>query len=95
MLFFDVFQTTIEGISLIVVPMSPAFRGKNKWEQVQLAIDLQKRAKNAGLTGTVIPVWEGADGKMRSVAPKYWAHMFDDMDFQYVLDRVNGRIPLE
>lgn len=79
-----------QDLDLILVPLDGAFRQRSADDQRQIRAGLQACAMSAGLSGTVVPVWDTGDGRMAFLAPVE-AHAFlKAIDLGYVLDHLNS-----
>jgi hypothetical protein len=85
---YDIVCTREQGVDLIIVPLDEAFEGKTRAEQNATIVDLQRHARDAGLVGTVIPVW-GSGGCLRFIAPPYWHPFFQTLSLRLVLSSIN------
>lgn len=80
-----------QGQDMIIVPLDDNFGYKSDNEQHGAIAELQARSRNAGLAGTVVPVWEDG-GHMAFIAPRPWHPFFSSLDLQTVLANVNKEL---
>lgn len=81
-----------QGIDLIIIPLKDSFRLRSRAEQDEMISELQIRASNAGLAGTVVPVWNNGNGRMGFIAPQNWHPFFKSINMQYVLSNINREL---
>lgn len=81
-----------QGVDLIIVPLEASFKFRTKSEQDETISELQSRASNAGLRGTVVPVWDNGGGRMGFIAPGNWHAFFQSINLQYVLNNINREL---
>ncbi|SIQ30645.1 hypothetical protein [Halanaerobium kushneri] len=81
-----------QGVDLIIIPLSDSFRFKSNKDKNQITNELQMRASNAGLAGTVVPVWNAGAGRMGFLAPRNWQFFFKSINLQYVYANLNREI---
>jgi hypothetical protein len=86
---FQVAHVREQGVDLIIIPVESAFGVKNQKEQHQIFSELQIRANNAGLAGTVVPVWDGGGGRLAFLAPTQWHSFFRSLTLQWVAANIN------
>lgn len=89
---FPVAHLRQQGVDLIIVPLESHFGSKNRTEQDEIVSELQVRAKSAGLTGAVVPVWNSGGGRMAFIAPQQWHPYFRSISLQYVQANVNREL---
>lgn len=89
---FDVAHIKEQGIDLIIIPLNSSFRFKNESEQHEIISELQLRASNAGLAGTVVPVWDNGGGRMAFIAPENWHPFFRSINLQFVTANINRQL---
>jgi hypothetical protein len=54
--------------------------------------ELQARANDSGLAGTVVPVWEEANNRMGFLAPENYHPFFNDLSIYQVQASINREI---
>lgn len=86
---FDIAHIKQQGIDLIIIPLDKSFGYKTLTEQNAITRELQMRASSAGLSGTAVPVWEGAGGKMKSLPPPNFRPFFESIDLYFVVNNIN------
>lgn len=76
-------------VDLIIIPLEESFGIKNAYDQQLAMEELQLRANNAGLRGTVCPVWEDPSGHMAFIAPPKWHSYFTNLNLLQVQASLN------
>jgi hypothetical protein len=89
---FEAAHIRQQGIDLIIVPLRSDFGRRTNEEQNDLARLLQEQAALAGLTGTVVPVWDGGGGRMAFLAPGNWHKFFESIGLGFVARNINRKI---
>ena len=92
MAIFDVAQLTRRGIDFIIVPLHANFEFKSEQEKYAAVVKLQSAANNAGLRGTVVPVWASRSGKMKSLAQAQYRALLRSIDLEFVSLNINQEI---
>jgi hypothetical protein len=78
-----------QGVDLIIVPLKSDFRWKSQVEQRRIVDELQDRASNARLAGTVVPVWDAGAGRMGFAAPTRWHSFFKSISLLFISRNLN------
>jgi hypothetical protein len=79
------------GVNMIIIPLDPSF-GKKTWGvQNKIMDEIQISAKNAGLTGTVVPVWQIGENH-GFIAPPKWHPFFKTFSWDDILARINKEL---
>jgi len=81
-----------QGVDLIIIPLNDSFRFMNQPDQHEIISELQLRASNAGLKGTVVPVWDNGNGRMAFIAPENWHPFFRSIGLQFVIANINREL---
>ncbi len=81
-----------QGVDLIIIPLDSAFGHKVSGDQKQIIGELQLRAQDAGLAGTVVPVWDDGGGRMAFIAPHNWHAFFASLNLQRVFASINREL---
>jgi hypothetical protein len=89
---FKVAHVREQGIDLIIVPVDQDFNFKPSSDQNAFISTLESRAHEAGLAGSVVPVWEASFGQMRFLAPPGWHPFFRGLSMRAVLIRLNKEV---
>ena len=89
---FQVAHIREQGVDLIIIPLKGSSRFKSETEQHEIISELQVRASNAGLAGTVVPVWDNGGGRMAFIAPQNWHPYFKGISLQFVADNINREL---
>jgi hypothetical protein len=92
---FDVAHITENGVNFIIVPMHSNFGFKTAHEQSAVVSKLQLHANAAGLTGTVVPVWDSGNGRLAFVAPPDRHLFLRHIDLGYVAQKINKELSWE
>jgi hypothetical protein len=58
-----------QGTDLIIIPLESHFGSMSAQDQNATISSLQLHASEAGLRGTVVPVWDSGSGRMGFIAP--------------------------
>lgn len=88
---FDVAHIREQGVDLIIVPLKSDFGYKTDDEKDDVRAALQLGARQAGLSGTVVPVWEWC-GRMAFLAPHNFHPYFRSISLRYVFSNINRRL---
>ena len=51
-----------QGVDLIIAPLDHNFGNKTRQDQQEIVAEIQVHSRQAGLAGTVVPVWGTAAG---------------------------------
>ena len=89
---FEVAHIKEQEQDLVIVLLNSSFGNKLENEQKRIRNVLQVCATDAGLAGTVVPVWEDATGRMCSLAPRPWHPFFGSIDMAFVAANINRRL---
>ena len=89
---FKVAHIKEQGIDLIIIPLGNSFRIKSEREQRGVIDELRMRAANAGLDGTVVPVWDNGGGRMAFIAPTNWHPFFKSISLPFVATNINREL---
>jgi hypothetical protein len=85
----DIAHIQRQGKSMIIVPLDESFDHKTSSQRQASISAIQRAAIDARLAGTVVPVWEALDGRMRFIAPQPWHPFFQSIDIRWVMANVN------
>lgn len=85
---FQVANFREQGQDIIVVLLNSTFGNQTASEQHAAIAELQLRANSAGLSGTVVPVWESG-GRMHFIAPSQWHAFFQNLPMPVILQNIN------
>ena len=72
--------------------MHANFEFKTEREKDAAVVELQRRAGNAGLAGTVVPVWDGGGGRMAFLAPANCHPFLRSIDLGFVAQNINREL---
>jgi len=89
---FDVACFTRQDEDVVVVFVGRGFGQQSEAQRRGLWVTLRQCASEAGLTGTIVPVWEAPDGGMSFLAPKPWHPFFKSVTLEELTTRVNGKL---
>lgn len=85
----DIAHIQRQGQNMIIVPLDDSFDHKTSSQQQASIAAIQRAAIGARLAGTVVPVWEAADGRMKFIAPRPWHPFFQSIELSWVFANVN------
>lgn len=85
---FDVAHLNQQGQDMVIVPLDSSFGHKSSGEQADITDELQQRSSQAGLRGTVVPVWESG-GRFNFIAPRPWHPFFKSIGMHHVARNIN------
>jgi hypothetical protein len=88
---FKVAHIREQGIDLIIVPLSQDFQHKSDEEQQDTISALQVCASNAGLAGTVVPVWRHG-ASHRFICPENWTPFFKTFTWNNIMSNINKEL---
>jgi hypothetical protein len=88
---FKIAHIKEQGENMVIIPLNAAFGGKSNSEQQAAIREFQLRSQSAGLTGTVVPVWE-INGRMAFIAPINWHPFFKSLPMDFVYRNLNWEI---
>ena len=80
-----------QGIDLIIIPLKSSFGMQGEAIQLQTINELQIRANNAWLKGTVIPVWNSV-ARIAFIAPHNRHSFFGNIILFFVAANINRYI---
>jgi hypothetical protein len=89
---FKIAHIKEQGVDLIIIPLGDSFRFENEHEQHEVIEELQMRAANAGLAGTVVPVWNNGGGRMAFIAPPNWHPFFKSISLPFIAANINREL---
>ncbi len=73
---------------MIIIPLDDDFGRKSQSDQNAIVAELQAAAYNAGLAGTVVPVWR--TGSSHSyIAPRPWHPFFKTLGWNQIIASLN------
>jgi hypothetical protein len=88
----DIAQVKIEGVDLIIVKLERTHARQSFELKKKARLDLQQRAKAAGLTGTVVTVWDAGGGNMGFLSPPEHSEIFGRVNLNYVSENINAKL---
>jgi hypothetical protein len=77
---------------LIIIPLEPSFGQLSELDQRTHIADLQTHAADAGMDGTLVPVWDAGGGRLGYIAPFQWHAYFSNLTLSRVLALVNAQL---
>lgn len=89
---FKVAHIREQGVNLIIIPLEDSFKFKSQSDQNSAIAELQMRASNAGLAGTVVPVWNNGGGRMAFIASQNYHPFFKSISLQFVATNINKEL---
>jgi hypothetical protein len=89
---FSIAHRNEQGQELIIVPLDKSFDYKAQSEKDAIIRELQMRAGNADLRGTVVPVWQSSGGRMAFIAPRPWWPYFRGLTLSAVSLMINREL---
>lgn len=81
-----------QGVDLIIAPLDSAFGRKDREAQHAVIAEIQVRSRQAGLAGTVVPVWDTGGGRMGFIAPRPWHPFFASLNLGTVYANLNREL---
>jgi len=88
----DIAHLRQQGVDLIIAPLDHTFGHKSPGDQRATINEIQFRARQAGLAGTVVPVWDSGGGRMAFIAPPNWHPFFRSLSLGTVFSNINRRL---
>lgn len=88
---FQIAHLNVKGNDIIIVPFGTRFSMKNKTDREETVRGVQRAAKEAGLKGTVVPVWPVEQG-IQFIAPEPWHPFFRSITMPWVEQNLNREI---
>jgi hypothetical protein len=85
---FQVAHFREQGQDIIVILVNSSFWNQTADDQNAAMSELQLRANSAGLSGTVVPVWESG-GRMHFKAPTHWHPFFRSLSMPVIAQNIN------
>ena len=89
---FEVAHFSEQGQQVIVVFVSRSFGQKTTAQQNEICANLQACATDAGLAGTVVPVWDNGGGRTGFLAPRPWHRFFQSVPMATLAANVNRKL---
>jgi hypothetical protein len=89
---YEVAHIREQGVDLIIVALSSSFGHMSDTEQERIIGGLQIHANQAGLRGTVVPVWDSGFGRMGFRAPLPWHSFFKSINLRFVALNINRKL---
>ena len=80
-----------QGANIIIVPLSGRFEYRSVQEQNETRLEIQSRARSAGLAGAVTLVWENG-GVMRFMSPQNQSSFYRSIGMDFVYRNINKQI---
>lgn len=91
MAFLKIAHIREQGIDLIITPLESSFGNKTNSDQNDIIESIQLCANDAGLAGTVVPVWlEGSNYSF--IAPSKWHPFFKSLSWNQILSNINKEL---
>jgi len=89
---YDVAHIREQGVDLVIVSLDQPFGLRSAADQREITAALQACAREAGLAGAVVPVWDAGGGRMEFLAPRNWHAFFTSINLQFVAMNINRRL---
>jgi hypothetical protein len=89
---YEVAHVREQGEDLVIVVVDSKFRRKSDKKQREIQQSLQACAQDAGLAGTVVPVWDEGRGRIGFLAPKNYHPFFESISMADVPASVNKEL---
>lgn len=89
---YEVAHIREQGVDLIIIRLKSSFKYENKTDQYAIISELQLKASDAGLAGTVVPVWDNGGGQMGFIAPRSWHPFFKIINLEFVTYNINKEL---
>ncbi|MBS3652452.1 hypothetical protein KEU06_28085 [Pseudaminobacter sp. 19-2017] len=78
-----------QGQDMIIAALDDSFEQKTEIQRRFVLGEIQLAARDAGLRGIVVVIWQAADGEMRFMAPRQWQPFLRSIDIGRVLGKLN------
>jgi len=88
---YKIAHIRVQSVDLIIVPMGNSFHFKSIADKNNFTQSFQSCARNAGLAGTVVPVWNNGNA-FNFLAPNNIRQFFRSIDMNYVLQNINKKL---
>jgi len=82
----------IQGIDFVFVPLDARMSQVRPPDQNQLALELRKLCQSAGLSGDVVPVWQGGSGTSFMASPAHQPMLAKSLRLDFVHKNLNKDI---
>jgi len=89
---FEVAHLREQGQNMIIVPMKSDFGHKGQAEQARIEAALALAARQAGLAGRIVTVWDAGGGRMGFRGPSQWRSFLASLNLSIVASNINKRI---
>lgn len=93
MLKYKIAHIRQQGVDLIIAPLDSSFGNKNTSSQKAFIQTLEVYAHEAGLAGTVVPIWLSGR-QINFIAPRPWHPFFRSLSWNDVLRNVNKELTI-
>jgi hypothetical protein len=81
-----------QGMNMIVIFVDDSFDAASESEQSEVREELQHKAGEAGLAGTVTLVWRNSSGAMGFLAPRQWHDFFLAAGYSLLFSNIDGEL---
>jgi hypothetical protein len=81
-----------QGQNMILFPLDAQFGRLTQSGQNDELRALQFRARNAGLAGSAVAVWDAGGGRMGFMGPQQWHPFLQGIDLHFVMANLNKEI---
>ena len=89
---YKIAHLTGQGLNVIIFPVNNSFGLRTQQEQDTMIKLFQTKAKAAGLSGNVVPIWDGEGGKISYKAPLNQKAFFDNITHEIINSNLNKSI---
>jgi hypothetical protein len=89
---FKIAHIREQGVDLIIIPLDRGFGVKTRDEQLKIMEALQRCAIDAGLTGTVVPVWPTGPKTWSFIASPIWHAFFKSFQLEDIVRNLNKEL---
>lgn len=91
MVSYEIAHIREQGQDMIIMPLNRQFDSLSREEKFVFINYMQAAAQEAGLAGTVVPVWDVGFGRSMFIAPKPWHPFFSSISLN-TLFRMRNKI---
>lgn len=81
-----------QGQDMILVPLGDEFSRATNAQKHATIDELQRRARGAGLAGTVVAFWEDLSGRTMFIGPSPWHPFLRGVSFRSVIAQLNRKL---
>lgn len=85
---FNIAHIREQSEDMIIVPLDSNFENQTPVQQAAFMADLQRRARTAGLAGTVVLIWE-TGSRTKFIGPQPWHSFLKGLSMLQVQQSLN------